>query len=158
MGCAELTQASMSVLREGSDVSDHLTVRETVMRQQESDTKPDRARLSEAKRRLLQKYLRGEPEKERGERGLIYPRPPGNLYLYLSLSNRYGSMGKLRATSPSITKVSSLTGKARSMWLCWSDACLKLFDATRSGARRLKPQPASRSRLFTQLLACFRCR
>src|SRR3989454_12199993 len=77
MGCAELTQASMSVLREGSDVSDHLTVRETVMRQQESDTKPDRARLSEAKRRLLQKYLRGKPEKEKGERALICPRPPG---------------------------------------------------------------------------------
>src|SRR6266702_128635 len=77
MGCAELTQASMSVLREGSDVSDHLTVRETVMRQQESDTKPARARLSEAKRRLLPKYLRGEPAKERGERGLICPRPPG---------------------------------------------------------------------------------
>ncbi len=47
------------------------------MHQRESDAEPDLAGLSEAKRRLLQKYLRGESEKERGERALICPRPPG---------------------------------------------------------------------------------
>jgi amino acid adenylation domain-containing protein len=47
------------------------------MHQRENDAAPDLARLSEAKRRLLQKYLRGESEKERGERALICPRPPG---------------------------------------------------------------------------------
>ncbi len=52
-------------------------MRETVINQQESDAKSDLARLSEAKRRLLQKYLRGEPEKERAERALICRRPPG---------------------------------------------------------------------------------
>ncbi len=52
-------------------------MRETAIHQQESDAKSDLARLSEAKRRLLQKYLRGEPAKERGERALICPRPPG---------------------------------------------------------------------------------
>ena len=52
-------------------------MRETVIHQQESDAKSDLARLSEAKRRLLQKYLRGKPEKEKGERALICPRPPG---------------------------------------------------------------------------------
>jgi amino acid adenylation domain-containing protein len=47
------------------------------MHQRESDAEPDLAGLSEAKRRLLQKYLRGESEKERGERARICPRPPG---------------------------------------------------------------------------------
>lgn len=48
-----------------------------MIHQQESDAKPDPARLSEAKRRLLQKYLRGGVEKEGPERGLICPRTPG---------------------------------------------------------------------------------
>src|SRR6266705_402201 len=47
------------------------------MHQQENDTEPELPSLSEAKRRLLQKYLRGGVEKERVEQGLIYPRPPG---------------------------------------------------------------------------------
>src|SRR5437899_1467382 len=47
------------------------------MHQQESDAKPDLARLSIAERRLRQKYLRGRVEKEGPERGLICPRTPG---------------------------------------------------------------------------------
>jgi len=50
-----------------------------VIHQQESDAKPDPARLSEAKRRLLQKYLLGRVEEDGPERGLICPRPPGEL-------------------------------------------------------------------------------